>query len=221
MLQQIDQACAAAGIWPDLHLSGHAHLYERYTRTVNGKQIPYLVAGMGGYYNLPGLKPGNKPPAPTTPASGTDASGNPLTIQVYNDSTFGFMRMTISPAAITGEFISVDPATRKTGVADSFTLDLKANTVSNGPVAAPGASTGSAAKASATAQPKAKAAASAKTPVKAKTPAKVKIPATAKTTAKAKTVAKAKTPVKAAPVKAKAKAAQSSKKPGAVKAKGR
>jgi hypothetical protein len=60
--------------------SGHAHLYERYTRTVKGKQITYLVAGMGGYYNLPGLKP-NRPPVPKTPASGTDASGNPLRIE--------------------------------------------------------------------------------------------------------------------------------------------
>ena len=37
MLQPIDQACTAAGILPDLWLSGHAHVYERYTRTVNGK----------------------------------------------------------------------------------------------------------------------------------------------------------------------------------------
>ena len=232
MLQQIDQACAAAGIWPDLHLSGHAHLYERYTRTVNGKQIPYVVAGMGGYYNLPGLKPGNKPPAPATPASGTDASGNPLTMQVYNDSTFGFMRMTISPASITGEFISVDPATRKTAVADSFTLDLKANTVSNGPVATKAAATGGAAKASAPAQTKAKAGASAKAPVKGATkaiaPVKAKTVAPAKTAAKAKTQAKTKTPAKAKPpvkvnppAKVKAKPAPISKNPGKTKAKGR
>jgi hypothetical protein len=75
MLNEIDQACEAASIFPDLHLSGHAHLYERYTRTVNGKQIPYIVAGMCGFYNLLGLKPGKRPPVPTFPASGTDASG--------------------------------------------------------------------------------------------------------------------------------------------------
>ena len=133
MLKQIDQACTAAGIQPDLHLSGHAHLYERYTRTVEGKQIPYIVAGMGGYHDLPGLKPANRrPAAPTTPMSGTDASGNPLTLEVYNDHTFGFLRMTVSPASLTGEFITVDPASGKTGVGDSFTLDLKANTVSTG-----------------------------------------------------------------------------------------
>jgi hypothetical protein len=133
MLKQIDAACSAAGIQPDLHLSGHAHLYERYTRTVGGKQIPYLVAGMGGYYDLPGLKPPTqRPTPPKTPASGADASGNPLTLEVYNDNTFGFLRMTVSPASITGEFVTVDPTSGKTGVGDSFTLDLKANIVSNG-----------------------------------------------------------------------------------------
>jgi hypothetical protein len=131
MLKQIDDACNAAGIQPDLHLSGHAHLYERYTRTVKGKQIPYVVAGMGGYYNLPGLKTSKPSTPPKTPASGTDQSNNPLTLEVYNDNTFGFLRITVSPASITGTFVTVDPATGKTGVGDSFTVDLKANTVSN------------------------------------------------------------------------------------------
>ena len=132
MLKQIDQACTAAGIQPDLHLSGHAHLYERYTRTVGGRQIPYIVAGMGGYYNLPGLKTGKKTPPPSTPASGTDASGNPLTLEVYNDTTFGFLRMTVSPSSISGVFVTVDPNSGKTGVGDSFTVALKAGTVSGG-----------------------------------------------------------------------------------------
>jgi len=132
MLKQIDEACSTAGIQPDLHLSGHAHLYERYTRTVGGKQIPYLVAGMGGYYDLPGLKPPNRrPSSPKTPLSGTDASGNPLRLEVYNDSTFGFLRLTISPTSVAGVFVTVDPTSGKSGVGDSFTVDLHANTVSS------------------------------------------------------------------------------------------
>jgi hypothetical protein len=131
MLKQIDQVCDEVGIQPDLYLSGHAHLYERYTRTVGRKQIPYLVAGMGGFYNLPGLKPlKNRPPVPKTPASGTDASGNPLKLEVFNDNSFGFVRLTISSTSVAGEFVTVDPASGKTGVGDSFTLDLRANTVS-------------------------------------------------------------------------------------------
>jgi Calcineurin-like phosphoesterase len=130
MLKQIDQACAAAGIEPDLYLSGHAHLYERYTRTVGGKQIPYLVAGMGGYYDLPGLKPGKHPSPPKTPQSGTDASGNPLRLEAYNDNTFGFLRITISTAQMIGQFVTVDTSTGKTRIGDSFTVDLKKSAVS-------------------------------------------------------------------------------------------
>jgi Calcineurin-like phosphoesterase len=146
MLKQIDDACDEAGIQPDLHLSGHAHLYERYTRTVRNKQIPYLVAGMGGYYNLPGLKPPNRrPPAPSTPQSGTDASGNPLKLEVYNDNTFGFLRLTVSPSQVTGVFVTVNTDTGKSGVGDSFTLNLDAGTVSNsGSGGASGATRGAA-----------------------------------------------------------------------------
>jgi len=91
-----------------------------------------VVAGMGGYYNLPGLKPGKKTPPPTTPQSGADAGNNPLTLEKYNDTAFGFLRITVSPASITGEFVTVDSTSGKTGNGDSFTVDLKANTVSNG-----------------------------------------------------------------------------------------
>jgi hypothetical protein len=168
MLKQIDAACTAAGIQPDMHLSGHAHLYERYTRTVGGKQIPYVVAGVGGFYDLPGLKPVNRRPVPPAfPASGTDASGNPLRLEVFNDSTFGFLRITVSSASITGEFVTVDAASGKTGSGDSFTVDLKANTVSTG-LAAKSAPKKSAAPSKAT--PKAPSKAPAKTA--AKVPAK-------------------------------------------------
>lgn len=130
MLTQIDQACKTAGIQPDMHLSGHSHLYERYTRTVGGKQIPYIVAGMGGFYNLPGLKAKPEPPI-KAPQSGTDASGNPLRLEVFNNDTFGFLRLTISPASISGQFVTVNTSTGKTGSGDTFTVDLKANKVSN------------------------------------------------------------------------------------------
>jgi hypothetical protein len=132
MLKQIDQACSAAGIQPDLYLSGHAHLYERYTRTVGGKQIPYVVAGMGGYYNLPGLKSGKRTTPPKTPQSGKDASGNPLQLEMYNDNTFGFMRMTVSATQITGQFVTVNTTSGTTGVGDSFTVDLQGSKVSSG-----------------------------------------------------------------------------------------
>jgi hypothetical protein len=45
----LDGAFQKVGIWPDAVLSGHAHLYEHWNRVVEGRNIPYLVAGSGGY----------------------------------------------------------------------------------------------------------------------------------------------------------------------------
>jgi hypothetical protein len=49
MLADFDQACTQAGVMPDAVISGHAHNYQRHTRRVSGKQIPFLVAGCGGH----------------------------------------------------------------------------------------------------------------------------------------------------------------------------
>lgn len=45
----IDTACENAGLHPDAVLSGHAHLYQRFTRVTGGRQIPYVVGGSGGF----------------------------------------------------------------------------------------------------------------------------------------------------------------------------
>ena len=129
MLQQIDTCCEQAGIWPDLVLSGHAHLYERYTRTMNadGRQIPYLVAGNGGYYNLSKLKTdasGKKP----TPGEQTesDGQGNSITLEQYNDTDYGFLRISVDAASLSVEALGVDLAkpTAAPAVVDRFTVDL-------------------------------------------------------------------------------------------------
>jgi 3',5'-cyclic AMP phosphodiesterase CpdA len=64
LTEDLDKAFDDAGLWPDAVLSGHAHLYERWHRVVNGRDIPYLIAGSGGY----GLRPANAaiPPIPFT-----------------------------------------------------------------------------------------------------------------------------------------------------------
>jgi hypothetical protein len=74
MLAQIDAACVGAKIWPDIVLSGHAHLYERYTRTMttDGRQIPYVVAGNGGYLNLSNPRKGKNGLNPQPGIPGND-----------------------------------------------------------------------------------------------------------------------------------------------------
>ena len=126
MLKQIDAACKAAKIYPDMVLSGHAHLYERYTRFVDANQIPFLVAGCGGFYNLAGIKNPNLVP-PTTGKTDTDEEGYKVRLEKYYNRIFGFLRLTISATQITGEFIGVDVPTRKVSSHDKFTVNLRKN----------------------------------------------------------------------------------------------
>lgn len=132
MLAQIDQACAAAKIWPDLVLSGHAHLYERYTRVMraDGRQIPYVVAGNGGYLNLSKVRQGKNGVAPQPGIPGNDGKGNQLTLDIYNNSMYGFLRLTVDAQSILCESLGVNETTHDTTLLDSFTVDLTKHTVS-------------------------------------------------------------------------------------------
>ena len=64
MTQEIDEACQAAGLWPDAFLSGHAHNYQFHLRRTANKQIPYFVAGTGG------IQTQRVPPARGRPTDG-------------------------------------------------------------------------------------------------------------------------------------------------------
>ncbi|MHB8215262.1 MAG: metallophosphoesterase family protein [Candidatus Sulfotelmatobacter sp.] len=130
MLTDIDNACQQAKILPDLVISGHAHLYERYTRFMGTTQIPFLVAGTGGYFNLSGFKRTNAGALPKLPFIGTDAKGNKLRLDAFNENSFGFLRMTVSATSIQGEFIAVDVNTKAVTKIDNFTLDLNRHIVS-------------------------------------------------------------------------------------------
>jgi hypothetical protein len=95
MLQDIDNACQAAGVWPHAVFSGHSHNYQRFTRTVNSLQIPYLVAGCGGH-------------APLTKMSGTYRTPFPidstLTLESYDDADYGYLRVVVNATTLTIEF---------------------------------------------------------------------------------------------------------------------
>jgi hypothetical protein len=131
MLAQIDAACAAAKIWPDIVLSGHSHLYERYTRTMkaDGRQIPYVVAGNGGYLNLSAPRKGKNGVNPQPGIPGNDGKGNQLTLDVYNNTSYGFLRLTIDEDSILCESLGVDETTLKTSAMDAFTVDLTRHVV--------------------------------------------------------------------------------------------
>ncbi len=82
----IDQACKNAGLWPDAVFSGHAHLYQRFTRRVANQEIPYVVSGSGGY-NAKANPMEQTPKAPFTQGD--------ITLEIDPVIEYGYMTVTI------------------------------------------------------------------------------------------------------------------------------
>jgi hypothetical protein len=121
MLADIDSACTAAGVWPHAVFSGHAHNYQRYTRTVNDLQIPFLVAGCGGHSPLTTMRATYR-----TPYKIDDT----LTLESYDDTDYGYLRIIVNATEITIEFHpESDGGTTKTPN-DTVTITLATHTIS-------------------------------------------------------------------------------------------
>ena len=120
MLEDIDNACTAAGVWPHAVLSGHAHDYQRYTRAVNGYQIPYVVAGCGGHSPLTKIRSTNRTPYQID---------STLTLESYDDTDYGHLRIVVNATTMTIEFHpESDGGTVKTPD-DSVIIDLASHTI--------------------------------------------------------------------------------------------
>jgi Calcineurin-like phosphoesterase len=87
MLADIDSACKAAGVWPHAVFSGHAHNYQRYTRTINNLQIPFLVAGCGGHSPLSAMRATFRTPFKID---------NTLTLENYDTTDYGYLRVIVN-----------------------------------------------------------------------------------------------------------------------------
>ena len=135
MQQVLDEAVAETQRIPDAVFAGHVHNYQRFTRAWNGRQVPFIVAGAGGYHNLHHVaKPvmqGLLAGAVKMPYTLTDNSG--ATFVTYCDDRFGFLRLDLTATTLKGEYYAVggfgDPATAQDELIDSFTLDRAAGTV--------------------------------------------------------------------------------------------
>ncbi len=121
MLADIDSACTAAGVWPHAVFSGHAHNYQRYTRTVHGMQIPFVVAGCGGHNPLSPMRTTLRTPFPIN---------STLTLNSVDDTDYGYLRVVVNATTLTIEFHpQSDKGTTKTPD-DMVTVNLAAHTVS-------------------------------------------------------------------------------------------
>ena len=82
----LDKAFTEAGLWPDAVLSGHAHIYQRFSRAVNGKAMPYVVAGSGGHARtMPGGETAGEAPR----------TWQDFTLEVGPVLEFGYLTVTV------------------------------------------------------------------------------------------------------------------------------
>ena len=126
--KDIDDCCVAAGLWPDAVLSGHAHLYQRFSRTVEGlnREIPYVTSGSGGY-------------AATPPRSGAVANtvDGPFRLVTAPVMEFGYLTVTVEKVTLKGkDLLQLTIAFKSIpGTTDSVTVNLSTGqTTSSGKV---------------------------------------------------------------------------------------
>jgi hypothetical protein len=121
MLQDIDSACNSAGVWPHAFFSGHAHNYQRYTRTVQGLQIPFLVAGCGGHSPLAAMRTNYR-----TPFKIDDT----LTLESYDATNFGYLRVVVNATTMRIEFHPQTDGGGSKTPDDVVTISLATHTIS-------------------------------------------------------------------------------------------
>ena len=108
ILSAMDAAFKAADRIPDIVLSGHAHSYQRFSRALFGKSLPYIVAGAGGFANssrsLHKLQRGlviDQLPFTTTLSA--------VRLESFDVMNAGFLRLTAGPRtsrSITSRYLS-------------------------------------------------------------------------------------------------------------------
>jgi hypothetical protein len=120
----LDRAIERSGRVPDAFLAGHVHNYQRFTRTWKEREIPYLVVGSGGFWQLYSLLNvrGGKIKTPLV-IPNTD-----VTLENYCDDRHGYLLLEVSEHALNAKFLSVprpqEAWSAPAVVHDSFTLDL-------------------------------------------------------------------------------------------------
>ncbi len=126
MLGDLDACCTEAGFWPHAVFSGHAHNYQRFTRTLapgtaGATNIAYMVAGNGGH-GLDKVRKVNGV-AIRVPLVVDDT----LTLENYDDTHYGFLRVTVDPVTLRIEYHQAGGAGTPF---DSVSVDLETRTVS-------------------------------------------------------------------------------------------
>lgn len=129
MIEFLESAFEEAGVKPDIIFSGHVHNYQRFSKHYSdGKTIPFIVAGAGGFDELHGLAD------PYEPSYYAESKlFDQVELENYCDNRHGFLKVSIEKTpfrfAIKGEYYALpekdlENSAEEATLFDSFTVDL-------------------------------------------------------------------------------------------------
>jgi Calcineurin-like phosphoesterase len=143
MLADIDTICKQVGVYPHAFLSGHAHNYQRFTRSLTfaGKsiEVPFIICGDGGH-NVNSLVQGKKGQPAQEPRFGTSVhymdvkpvlTSQDLLLNYYDDKNYGFLRIVVEPQSLQIAFHQVGTTTITQSRVDLVTVDLSSHTLTS------------------------------------------------------------------------------------------
>ena len=121
----LSAAFEEVGVWPDIVFSGHVHNYQRLVKQYpNGKNVPFIVSGAGGYAQLHPIAPVGDPGFPDTH---NQLDG--VELVNYCDFSHGFMKVGIEKNQdsflLKGEYYLVNDGDKPAELFDTFEVDLR------------------------------------------------------------------------------------------------
>jgi Calcineurin-like phosphoesterase len=139
MLREIDKICVKAGIYPHAFISGHAHNYQRFTRTIsfNGKDrdVPFIICGDSGH-NVDAVVRGSKGTPAVEPHPGDKVdylevqpavTTKELLVEKIEDHNYGYLRITVDKDQLRIGFYQVGVNSLAQSRYDMVTVDLESH----------------------------------------------------------------------------------------------
>lgn len=123
MINFLESAYREAGIKPDIVFSGHVHNYQRFIKQYpDGKIIPYIVAGGGGFDELHSIADSDD-----TRFTADCALFDHVKLENYCDAKHGFLKITLvkteGQLKLTGQYYAVcSENITQAKLIDSFTI---------------------------------------------------------------------------------------------------
>jgi hypothetical protein len=128
VMREMDKICQDVGVWPHAILSGHAHNYQRFTRKMVDREIPYLIGGNGGHATSR-LRRKQDGGVLRVPAELPElAQGRDTVIfENYDDQNYGYLRILVDQRQLRIEYHPASDGRHAKTPDDHVTVDLSSH----------------------------------------------------------------------------------------------